>query len=469
MEETAPVSGMTERARCASCGRFVGPYETCPYCGAHIRGRLPIRTVKIAAILLTLVGLIGLWWVARRTEIPLLTIEEAQGTMNLAYVRVRGRVVRSLTYDPESDYLGFWVDDGTGEVHISAYRDVTQALMVEERIPAVGDEVEVAGTLRIREDYVSLTLNVAEHLARRRPEPVRVKLGSLGPLDEGLRVWSVGEVRRVRSPYEGLTLITVRDDSGEVPIVVDETFAALFGELPEIVEGQGLAVTGTVTLYRDEPQITPASLEDVRLVAAPPEEIVAIESRELGSLTAADEGGWYRVQGRVVAMTGLKGGMKATLDDGTGQIFLLLWDSVYDALPEPQALDVGAEVEVEGEIQLYEGDLELVPEQPEDIRIQVAAPESPWVEVSTLSGLDAGRVVRLRGVLGEPQAFSAGIKAPLDDGTGIITVLLWSNVAEVLEPPPAGGLLVEVVGEISLYRDELEIIPRSRHDWRSEP
>ncbi|MGC9358586.1 MAG: OB-fold nucleic acid binding domain-containing protein, partial [Anaerolineae bacterium] len=193
------------------------------------------------------------------------------------------------------------------------------------------------------------------------------------------------------------------------------------------------------------------------------------ESRELGSLTAADEGGWYRVQGRVVAMTGLKGGMKATLDDGTGQIFLLIWDSVYDALPEPQALDVGAEVEVEGEIQLYEGDLELVPEQPEDIRIQVAAPESPWVEVSTLSGLDAGRVVRLRGVLGEPQAFSAGIKAPLDDGTGTITVLLWSNVAEVLEPPPAGGLLVEVVGEISLYRDELEIIPRSRHDWRPEP
>ncbi|HEY89788.1 MAG TPA: hypothetical protein G4N98_08690 [Thermoflexia bacterium] len=460
-------SEAAQDALCPSCGRFVGPYATCPYCGTHLQGRLPLRVVKIAAILLATVGLVALWWAARQLEIPLLTVAEAQGTMNMAYVRLQGHISRSLSYDPEGGYLGFWVDDGTGEVRVSAYRDVTAELLASHRVPGLGDAVEVAGTLRIREDFVSLTLNVPEHLTIQRPEPVSVEIGALTQLDEGLRVRVSGEVQELFSPYEGLTLITVHDASGELSVAVDETLTALTGALPEIVEGQGIVVTGTVTLYRDRPQLTPSTVQDIMLSASPLTESAPAETRALSALSAADEGGWFQVTGRVVALAGFQGGVKATLDDGTAQVLLLLWQSIYDELPQPTALDVGAELEVKGKLQVYEGELELIPEQASDVRMLVAAPEFPWVEVAELSEADVGRIVRLRGVLGEPVGFSTGVKAPLDDGAGIITVLLWSNVAEAVTPAPSAGLLLEIVGEVASYQGELEIIPRSAHDWRA--
>jgi DNA/RNA endonuclease YhcR with UshA esterase domain len=79
---------------------------------------------------------------------------------------------------------------------------------------------------------------------------------------------------------------------------------------------------------------------------------------------------------------------------------------------------------------------------------------------------DAGRVVRLRGVLGEPEGFSAGVKVLLNDGTGKITVLLWNNLVTTLPQRPASGQQVEVVGVVEEYRGELELIPRSVLDWR---
>ncbi len=454
-----------QRAACPSCGRFVGPYETCPYCGAHVGKRLSVRVVKGLAILLASVGLVALWWAARHVEIPLLTAERAMGTMNMAYVRLQGDVNRSPTYDPESEYLSFWLDDGTGEVMVSAYRDVTRDLVGSGCVPMLGDEVEVAGTLRVREDFVSLTLNVPDHLTLERPEPLPVRAGALTSLDEGLRVLVSGEVRETFTPYEGLTLITVRDASGEVPVAVDETLTALSGPLPEIVEGQGITVTGTVALYRDEPQIVPASVAEIVLAEAPSEQAV-VELRSLGALTEADEGAWVGAQGHVVALTGFKGGVKATLDDGTDQALLLLWSSVHNALPDPTALDVGAQVEVEGRVQVYEGELELVPERAADVRLLVAASDATWVEVAALTEHDVGRVVRLRGVLGTPDTFSSGTKVALDDGTGALTVLLWSNIVEALETPPQAGQMVEVVGEVAVYQDEVELIPRSPHDWR---
>ncbi|MEA3310419.1 MAG: hypothetical protein U9Q70_13055 [Chloroflexota bacterium] len=464
---SASQSEPAQGALCPSCGRFVGPYATCPYCGTHLQGRLSLRMVKLIAILLATVGLVALWWAARQLEIPLLTVEEAQGTMNMAYVRLQGHVSRSLSYDPEGGYLGFWVDDGTGEVRVSAYRDVTAALLASDRVPGLGDTVEVAGTLRIREDFVSLTLNVPEHLVLTRPEPVAVEIGSLTQLDEGLRVRVAGEVRELFSPYEGLTLITVDDSSGELSVAVDETLTALTGALPEIVEGQGIVVTGTVTLYRDNPQLTPSTVRDIALSATPVTEVKVAAASQLSALSAEDAGGWFRVTGQVVALSGFQGGVKATVDDGTAQILLLLWQKVYDELPQPTALDVGAELEVTGELQAYEGELELIPAQASDVRMLVAASATPWLEIAALSEADVGRIVRLRGVLGTPVGFSAGIKAPLDDGTGSITVLLWSNLAEAVTPPPVAGLMLEVVGEVASYQGELELIPRSSHDWRA--
>ncbi len=469
MSEHTPIPSQDapSAAHCPSCGRFVGPYTTCPYCGAKLAGRIAVRIIKLAALLLATIGLCALWWLARHTDIPTVSAADALGTMNMAYVRIVGRVSRSLSYDPASGYLAFWLDDGTGEVRVSAYRDVTAALLAAGTIPAPGDTITVAGTLRIREDSVALTLNVPDHLQIFRPEALPVKANTLTPLDEGLRVRIVGEVRQVRVPYEGLTLITVRDDAGEITVAVDETLVALTGALPEIVEGQGIEVSGAVGLYKDTPQIIPAHVADIILSAAPPV-ATSLTITALNEATTVAVGSRLRVQGHVVVMEGFKAGMKATLDDGTGQLVVVLWNDVYAALADPTTLDVGAVVAVEGELSLYEGTLQLTPDRPADVTIITPAPEIPWVAVGDLRPSDVGRVVRLRGVLGTPEGFSAGAKVQLEDGSGVITVLLWSNILTTLDPPPSPGLIIEIVGVIQEYRGELEIIPRSVFDWHAE-
>ncbi len=186
---------------CPSCGRYVGPYDACPYCSAALGGRTPVRWLKIAALVLALGGLALVWLLATRTDTPTVEIGQASAMMNMAYVRVEGQVSQSPSYDPESHYLSFWLRDDTGELRVSAYRDETQALIEQGRVPALGDHVSVRGTLRVREDLVALTLNVSKHLEIQRAEPMTLPIGDIRAADEFARVQVRGQVRDVRVPY----------------------------------------------------------------------------------------------------------------------------------------------------------------------------------------------------------------------------------------------------------------------------
>lgn len=454
-------------ATCVHCGRYVGPaYATCPYCGAPHPVPVPLRVLRLLAVALATVGLAWLWWLARRTEVPLVEAGQVGGLMNFAYVRLAGVVPHRPTYDRESGYLGFWVADGTGEVYVNAYRDVTQALVAQGTLPAAGDRITVAGTLRVRDDLVALTLNVPEHLSLTRPTAVPMLAGEVTLLDVGRRVWLAGQVRQVRTPYSGMTLITLQDESGEIAVVMDAR--ALTGTLPTLSVGQGLTVVGAVDVYRDTPQIVPATISDLQVGPLP---VVPrpYPLTTLAELATRPVGAEVMAEGRVVALEGIKGGLRATLDDGVAQVALILWDRVYETLPDPVALDVGADVRVVAEPQLYRDELELVPRAGDAVTVVTAAPAPPWVAVDALQPQDVGQVVRVRGVLGVPEGFSAGVKVPLSDGTGAIPVVLWSDLYQTLTPRPQAGLSAEVVGVVNLFQGQLELVPRSRYDWRVRP
>jgi len=412
---------------------------------------------------LATVGLAVLWLAATRAEVPLIQIGQAGATMNMAYVRLEGHCTRAPTYDPESDYLSFWIEDDTGEIRISAYRAETRRIIEQGRVPALGDLVEVAGTLRVREDFLSLTINVPEQLKVTRAEPADRDIGTIVPEDQYLRVRVRGQVRDIYEPYHGLTLITVRDATGSIPVAVSEDLIALSGVTPTLTTGQPVEVVATVSLYGDTPQLVPASVADIVPLSEPVH--IAVE-KQIGELTTADAGQLVVVRGTVTEVDPFSSGVKYTLDDTTGSIIVLLWQSVYDALPDPTALDVGAEVQVQGEVSQYRGELELVPELAEDVRILAAAAPPAETTIGALTTADVGRMVTLRGTLGQPEPFSAGVKFLLDDGTGQIILLLWSNVAESAPDGLGAGAQVVVTGEVSEYRGELELIPRNAGEIR---
>jgi DNA/RNA endonuclease YhcR with UshA esterase domain len=445
---------------CPSCGRYVGPYEACPYCGARLTGRTPIRIVKIAAILLAAVGLVALWFAATCAEVPLVQIGQVGAMMNLAYVRLEGHCTRSPSYDPQSDYLSFWIEDDTGEVRVAAYRAETRQIIERGLVPAPGDLVEVAGTLRVREDLLSLTINVPNQLEVTRGDPVDRAIGTIAPEDQHLRVRVHGEVRQVYEPYDGLTLITVRDETGSIPVAVSDDLVALSGITPTLSTGQPVEVVAAVSLYGNTPQLVPASTADIVLLDQGVR--VAVE-KPIGELTAADVGRLALVRGTVAKVDTFSSGVKYTLDDGTGTIVVLLWRDVYDLLPDPAALGVGAELQVQGELSQYRGELELIPELVEDARVLAAAPLVEVRAIGDVTAADVGQVLTLEGTLGQRDAFSRGIKFPLDDGTGTIILLIWQEVYDAI--PDANllvaGARVDVTGRIDEYQGELEIIPET--------
>ena len=306
--------------------------------------------------------------------------------------------------------------------------------------------------------FLSLTINVPEQLEIARAEPVDRDIGTIAPEDQYLRVRVRGQVREIYEPYQGLTLITVRDGTGSIPVVVSEDLIALSPVSPTLPVGQPVEVVAAVSLYGDTLQLVPASVADV----VPLSQTVPLATeKQIGALTTTDVGQLVIVRGTVTEVDPFSAGVKYMLDDGTGTIILLLWQSVYDGLPDPAALNVGAEVQAQGEISQYRGELEVIPELAEDVQVLVAAAPPAEMTVGALETGDVGRVVTLCGTLGPPDPFSAGLKFLLDDGTGQITLLLWNNVYESVAEELGAGTQVVVTGEIAEYRGELELIPRN--------
>jgi len=321
-------------------------------------------------------------------------------------------------------------------------------------VPALGDLVEVAGTLRVREDFLALTLNVPEQLAITRANPVDRDIVAIELADQYLRVRVRGEVRAVYEPYDGLTLITVRDETGSIPIAVSEDLIALSGITPTLSTGQAVEVVATVSFYGDTPQLVPASVADI--VPLDHAEHVATE-KNIGELTSEDVGQLAIVRGTVIEVNFFSAGVKLTLDDGTGTVIALLWQDVYDGLrngPEP---GVGAEVQVQGEVSQYRGEMEIVPELATDVQVLAAAAPPEETLIGTLTTADVGRWVTVRGTLGEPDHFSAGIKFPLDDDSGTIILLLWQDVYESAPEGFEAGAQVVVTGQVEEYQGELEL------------
>jgi DNA/RNA endonuclease YhcR with UshA esterase domain len=312
----------------------------------------------------------------------------------------------------------------------------------------------------------------------------------------------------VRIPYKGLTLVTLRDVTGEIDVAVPDTDSTL-----NVQPGQSAEATGAVTLYKDTPQVTLARADALSLWMSA-DSIPVAAPAHVADLTTERAGQWAAVRGQVVKVSPFSAGVRLALDDGTGRANVVLWQDVYAVLSPTLQLTEGAQVAVQGEVSLYRGAVEIVPEIPADVTLVAAAPAPAtptlaptvaptpttlpttialtptappptvtprptpkptqaiaFVPMGQLTSADKGKFVSVRGKIVEVIKFSSGMKYRLDDGTGKVILLLWQ---EVLDQVPGrdklvNGAQVSATGEVDVYRGDIEVIPRSGADVKVSP
>lgn len=368
---------------CPSCARETPPGDTCAHCGATLSPahRLPLGFFKWASLLLALVGVAALIVSASRAAVPQITIGQLNATVNLAYVRVSGTVVTTPRYDLDTQYLSFHLDDGTGELTVNAYRAETQSLISNLKIPSLGDRATLEGTIRLREDSASLTLAAPERLVIEHPAPVERAIGSISIDDELTPVLVRGQLIDLREPYPGLTVLTVADPTGEIDAAIPSDVVSLTGQPPTLMTGDFVQITGVITLYRDTPQITITSSQNIQrldslpapIATRPAQPTLPPQNVSVGQITLAYVGATVTVEGAIQNPEDFSKGKRLTLTDDTGSITLLLWQDVLDTIPAADQLTPGTHIRVTGKIDEYKGSLEIAPQLGSDV-VVVASP-----------------------------------------------------------------------------------------------
>jgi DNA/RNA endonuclease YhcR with UshA esterase domain len=417
-------------------------------------------------------GIAILLFFASRAPVPTVRIGDIESTSNYAYVQINGVVSRGPNYNPDAQSITFWVRDDSGEIMVSAFRDHTQELIAADRVPAPGDAITLQGTLRVREGSPSLTIDSADavQLTRATAAAEERLIGSI-TLDDNLKgVRIVGMVRKINEPFTGLRLITLRDATGAIDLAIPTDLvaisggAAAFGATPPITIGQSLQVLGAVTKFQDTPQISVRRGADITALEEP---VALARFVPLLEVTEASVGQWVRTQGEIVNVTPGENNTQLILSDKDKRLTVLIWPDAWLVLPQDD-FQPGAELTVQGEVSLFRGDLEIIPELASDLEVlaRAAPAEAQAKSIGAITADDVRSLIVTQGTIENATTFSLGSRYEFSDPSGAIILLVWNDN---IDPQKQQEILVvgatlSVTGEIDEFNGQLEIVPRSLGD-----
>ena len=135
-----------------------------------------------------------------------------------------------------------------------------------------------------------------------------------------------------------------------------------------ITIGQSVKVIGTVTKFEDTPQIAVRRGADI----TPLQEGVALAKFvPLRSITEAERGQVGAHAGRDRRGDAGRQEHQTHAHRQDQRLTVLIWPDVWAALPQAD-LQPGAQLNVQGEVSVFRGDLEIVPELVSDLEVRSA-------------------------------------------------------------------------------------------------
>ena len=365
------VRKLPEESLCPSCGRFVGAYEKCPYCGAELKKRMSLKLWRRISVIGAVAGLLIMWYAAARMEPELVQIGAITETHSNAIIRISG-VVAERGLDAAKGMVKLKIADASGAISVVGF-GVLPKLQALGNLPKVGDKIDLTGSVQISDQYgKSIFLNVPSRLKILEPPPVReAKIAQLNDSWLNTKAAVTGTVKF--PPRYGKCTIT---DGVEELVVVLE--AANLGDgIPEFKVGEGVKVTGVIVDSKGKMAIIPGCVEDIvsAEVAA-----VAIAKKKIAEITLEMIGQPVEVEGQVTEFFAFKkGGGSVTISDGTGRLGVPVFAQTFEEIPGAEKLKTpGTKVRVRGTVGEYKGKVQVQPASADGITINpAAAPAAP--------------------------------------------------------------------------------------------
>lgn len=470
-----------EGAYCPSCGRYVGPYNACPYCGAKIKERISTKVLKIFSISFSIIGVVVIWWAASNRMVPTIMAGEINNTNNFAYAQMKGVCTRSYSYDAKGKSLSFPLDDGTGTIWIKAYGAQAEEIYNSKNLPKPGDSVFVEGTVRMKGNYQYMIINLPDKLKIKAPEAIELDISELSDSLWGVVVKTAGIINSVRK-YDNSMLLQLCSPLADACLDVNvyySNFPSL--DADDYERGDTVALLGMVSTYKSKLQLMPRSENEWwhkkgekptkkwTTGQKPPDNAKKIRLKDLETSMI---GQYVKVEGNVKWVKQIKGGVLVQLDDGTEIITFPIWDRILEKVPDADELQKGAKIAFTGKVGEYKGKLQVVPTYGPDVQITKAktkttsttekASEARQVKITDLTKDMIGQQVKVSGKIKWVKKIKGGILVGMDDGTGEMTFPIWDKVKKHIpdEDKIEQGNTITFVGKVGEYKGKLQVVPK---------
>jgi len=159
---------------------------------------------------------------------------------------------------------------------------------------------------------------------------------------------------------------TLDDGTGRADLLLWHNVYDEGWDAPQLTVGSTVQATGTVGQYDGAWQVEPDFGGDVKVTAPGGNSAPA---RDIGEL-ANHVGETAQISGTILRLEGAGSGVKIFVGDDTGEIVVFVWRSILDRIPNNVALgEEGTRVKINGRVENYRSNLELVPSLPYDVEV----------------------------------------------------------------------------------------------------
>ena len=157
---------------------------------------------------------------------------------------------------------------------------------------------------------------------------------------------------------------TLDDGNGRAVLLLWHNVYDDAWDAPQLNIGATVQATGQVEQYEGEWQIAPDFGGDVKVTTPggtfAPARAIGELSNHVGELA--------QISGAILRLEATSSAVKIFVGDETGEIVVFVWRTVLDRIPNNVALgQVGTQVKVNGRVENYRSNLELVPALPYDV------------------------------------------------------------------------------------------------------